>query len=95
MTTLADDLVPDALWALVEPLLPTPSRQPYGARRRGIPDRRPAWAHGLVAWSAALGGWLVVGGLGSEGGGVLGDQGAEALQQLQQQGELLVGVAGR
>jgi hypothetical protein len=25
MTTLLDDLVPDALWALVEPLLPDPT----------------------------------------------------------------------
>ena len=33
MTTLADDLVPDELWALVEPLLPAPpaaSRYPPG-----------------------------------------------------------------
>jgi hypothetical protein len=28
MTTLADDLVPDELWALVEPLLTTPPRPP-------------------------------------------------------------------
>ena len=39
MTTLADDLVPDELWALVEPLLPAPSRPPYGGRHRAIPDR--------------------------------------------------------
>jgi transposase len=39
MTTLADDLVPDALWRLVAPLLPTPPRPPYGGRRRAIPDR--------------------------------------------------------
>jgi hypothetical protein len=26
MTTLADDLVPDELWAIVEPLLPAPPR---------------------------------------------------------------------
>jgi transposase len=39
MTTLMDDLVPDALWALVEPLLPAPPRPPYGGRQRAIPDR--------------------------------------------------------
>jgi transposase len=39
MTTLADDLVPDELWALVEPLLPAPPRPPYGGRRRTISDR--------------------------------------------------------
>jgi transposase len=39
MTTLADDLVPDELWALVAPLLPAPPRPPYGGRRRAIPDR--------------------------------------------------------
>jgi transposase len=39
MTTLADDLVPDELWALVAPLLPAPSRPPYGGRHRVIPDR--------------------------------------------------------
>jgi transposase len=39
MTTLVDDLVPDELWALVEPLLPTPPRPPYGGRHRAIPDR--------------------------------------------------------
>jgi hypothetical protein len=27
MTTLADDLVPDELWALVEPVLPAPPRR--------------------------------------------------------------------
>ena len=39
MTTLAYELVPDELWALVEPLLPAPPRSPYGGRRRTIPDR--------------------------------------------------------
>jgi len=39
MTTLADDLVPDQLWALVEPLLPVPPRPPFGGRRRAVPDR--------------------------------------------------------
>jgi transposase len=39
MTTLADDLVPDELWALVAPLLPAPPRPPYGGRHRTIPDR--------------------------------------------------------
>jgi transposase len=39
MTTLADDLVPDELWALVEPLLPVPPRPPYGGRHRTVSDR--------------------------------------------------------
>jgi transposase len=39
MTTLAEDLVPDELWALIEPLLPAPPRPPYGGRHRAIPDR--------------------------------------------------------
>jgi transposase len=39
MTTLADDLVPDELWAIVEPLLPAPPRPPYGGRHRTVPDR--------------------------------------------------------
>jgi transposase len=39
MTTLVDDLVPDELWALVEPLLPVPPRPPYGGRHRTISDR--------------------------------------------------------
>ena len=36
---LADELVPDELWALVAPLLPAPPRPPYGGRHRAIPDR--------------------------------------------------------
>jgi transposase len=39
MTILVDDLVPDELWALVEPLLPAPPRPTYGGRRRTISDR--------------------------------------------------------
>jgi transposase len=39
MATLVDDLVPEQLWAIVEPLLPTPPRPPYGGRHRAIPDR--------------------------------------------------------
>jgi transposase len=39
MTTLADDLVPDELWVIVEPLLPAPPRPPYGGRYRTVPDR--------------------------------------------------------
>ena len=39
MVTLVDDLVPDQLWAIVEPLLPSPPRPPYGGRHRAIPDR--------------------------------------------------------
>jgi len=38
MTTLADDLVPDELWALVAPLLPAPPRPPYSGRHRIISD---------------------------------------------------------
>jgi hypothetical protein len=36
MTTLGDALVPDELWAIVEPLLPVPPRPPYGGRRHGL-----------------------------------------------------------
>src|SRR5512132_2440252 len=39
MTSLVDKLVPDDLWALVEPLLPLPPRPPYGGRHRTIGDR--------------------------------------------------------
>jgi transposase len=39
MTTLADDPVPDELWAIVAPLLPTPPRPSYGGRHRVIPER--------------------------------------------------------
>ena len=39
MMTLVDDLVPDQLWAIVQPLLPAPPRPPYGGRHRAIPDR--------------------------------------------------------
>src|SRR5512141_1997709 len=39
MTTLAEDLVTDELWALVEPLLPAPPRPPHGGRHRTISDR--------------------------------------------------------
>jgi hypothetical protein len=39
MTALSDELVPDELWALVEPLLPVPPRPPYGGRRRAVSDR--------------------------------------------------------
>jgi len=36
MATLVGDLVPDELWAIVEPLLPTPG-PPFGGRHRAIP----------------------------------------------------------
>jgi transposase len=39
MAILVDELVPDQLWAIVEPLLPAPPRPPYGGRQRAIPDR--------------------------------------------------------
>ena len=39
MASLADTLVPDDLWAIVNPLLPLPPRPPYGGRHRTIPDR--------------------------------------------------------
>jgi transposase len=39
MTTLVDDLVPEQLWAIVEPLLSSPPRPRYGGRHRVIPDR--------------------------------------------------------
>jgi transposase len=38
-TTLVEELVPDELWQLVAPLLPTPPRPPYGGRRRILRDR--------------------------------------------------------
>ena len=53
MTTLADDLVPDQLWALVEPLLPVPPRPPYGGRHRTIPDPEPASPRSCT-WPAPL-----------------------------------------
>jgi hypothetical protein len=39
MTTLADDLVWDKLWAIVEPLLPASPRPLYGGGRRAISER--------------------------------------------------------
>jgi transposase len=36
---LVEELVPDQLWQLVVPLLPTPPRPPYGGRRRTVSDR--------------------------------------------------------
>jgi transposase len=39
MSTLVDKLVPDELWAIVEPLLPPPPRPWWGGRRRTVPDR--------------------------------------------------------
>src|SRR5919201_3091629 len=39
MATLVDTLVPDELWRLVEPLLPSPPRPWWGGRVRTIPDR--------------------------------------------------------
>jgi transposase len=50
MSTMVDDLVPDELWAVVEPLLPLPPRPWYGGRRRTIPDRNCFAA--IVYWSA-------------------------------------------
>jgi len=39
MPTLAERLVPDALWHRVAPLLPPPPPRSHGGRRRTIPDR--------------------------------------------------------
>jgi transposase len=39
MPSLPDRLVPDELWALVEPLLPPPPPREHGGRPRQIPDR--------------------------------------------------------
>ena len=50
MATLVDELVPDQLWAMVEPLLPVPPRPPYGGRRRAIPDRNCFAA--VITWPA-------------------------------------------
>jgi transposase len=52
MTSLVDKLVPDDLWAIVEPLLPPPPRPPHGGRRRTIGDRTasPRWC----SWPAPL-----------------------------------------
>ena len=36
MTTLINHLMPNQLWALVEPLLPAPPRPTYGGRHRVI-----------------------------------------------------------
>jgi hypothetical protein len=56
MTALVDDLVPDRLWAIVEPLLPAPPRPPYGGRRRTIPEGACfvaiVWRR-LAEWAAA------------------------------------------
>jgi transposase len=39
MTALIEELVPDDLWAIVEPLLPLPPRPWWGGRVRTIPAR--------------------------------------------------------
>jgi transposase len=39
MPSFADRLVPDELWALVEPLLPPPPPREHGGAPRQIPDR--------------------------------------------------------
>ena len=39
MTALVDELVPDDLWAIVEPLLPPPPRPWWGGRVHTIPAR--------------------------------------------------------
>jgi hypothetical protein len=39
MTALVEELVPDELWAVVEPLLPPPPRLWWGGRVRTIPAR--------------------------------------------------------
>lgn len=39
MTSLVDRLLPDALWQLIQPLLPPPSARPRGGVPRRVPDR--------------------------------------------------------
>jgi transposase len=39
MTTLADRLLPDALWQRVQPLLPPPPSHARGGAPRSVPDR--------------------------------------------------------
>jgi transposase len=56
MATLVDDLVPDQLWAIVEPLLPVPPHPPYGGRHRAIPDRNCFAAIVYMARTSLLGG---------------------------------------
>ena len=55
MTVLVDDLVPDQLWALVEPLLPAPPRPPYGDRT--ISDRNCFAAIVFMARTSTHGGY--------------------------------------
>ena len=50
MTTLADDLVSDELWALVEPLLPAHRARPMAAATAPSPTG-PAWPR-LCIWLA-------------------------------------------
>jgi transposase len=55
MTTLADELVPDELWALVEPLLPVPPRPPTAAGVAPSPTgpalpRSCSWARTSTSW---------------------------------------------
>jgi hypothetical protein len=64
MTTLAENLVPDTLWELVEPLLPSPPRPPYGGRHRTICDRACFAAivyMGLFTVEGVVAGWMVAG----------------------------------
>jgi transposase len=39
MTSLVDRLLPDALWQLIQPLLPAPPPRPHGGVPRRVPDR--------------------------------------------------------
>jgi len=39
MTTLADRLLPDALWQRIQPLLPPPPSRARGGAPRAVPDR--------------------------------------------------------
>ena len=58
MTVLVDDLVPDQLWAIVEPLLPAPPRPPpYGGRHRTISDRNSFAAIVFMARTSTRGGY--------------------------------------
>jgi transposase len=61
MSTLADKLLPDALWAIVRPLLPRPPRHPRGGRPRTVADRACMAAILFMARTSTLWALLPVG----------------------------------